>query len=84
MPPQNPQRHFRLRGLPAGRGDGTRTHGLCVPNAALYQTEPHLEIYYQNVKYYTTKKLVCKDLFLKNLLFPIHAQAGLRKILPNM
>ena len=25
-----------------GRGDGTRTHGLCVPNAALYQTEPHL------------------------------------------
>ena len=27
-----------------GRGDGTWTHGLCVPNAALYQTEPHLEI----------------------------------------
>ena len=24
------------------RGDGTRTHGLCVPNAALYQTEPRL------------------------------------------
>ena len=23
-----------------GRGDGTWTHGLCVPNAALYQTEP--------------------------------------------
>ena len=26
------------------RGDGTRTHGLCVPNAALYQTEPHLVV----------------------------------------
>ena len=25
-----------------GRGDGTRTHGLFVPNEALYQTEPHL------------------------------------------
>ena len=28
-----------------GRGDKTWTCGLCVPNAALYQTEPHLEIY---------------------------------------
>ncbi len=27
-----------------GRGDGIRTHDLCVPNAALYQTEPHLDI----------------------------------------
>ena len=26
------------------RGDGIRTHDLCVPNAALYQTEPRLEI----------------------------------------
>lgn len=26
-----------------GRGDGIRTHGLFVPNEALYQTEPHLE-----------------------------------------
>ena len=25
------------------RGDGIRTHGLCVPNAALYQTEPRLD-----------------------------------------
>ena len=25
------------------RGDKIRTCGLCVPNAALYQTEPHLE-----------------------------------------
>ena len=24
-----------------GRGDGIRTRDLCVPNAALYQTEPH-------------------------------------------
>ena len=27
-----------------GRGDGIRTHGLFVPNEALYQTEPHLDI----------------------------------------
>ncbi len=26
-----------------GRGDRIRTCGLCVPNAALYQTEPHLD-----------------------------------------
>ncbi len=49
-----------------GRGDGTRTHGLCVPNAALYQTEPHLDIIFnQNMKYYTTKKCACKDFFQK-------------------
>ena len=34
---------FRLP-LPSSRGDGIRTHDLCVPNAALYQTEPRLEI----------------------------------------
>ena len=28
----------------AGRGDGTWTHGLFVPNEALYQAELHLEI----------------------------------------
>ena len=33
-----------------GRGDGTRTHGLFVPNEALYQTEPHAE--QQNIFYY--------------------------------
>ena len=28
-------------GFPAySRSDGIRTHDLCVPNAALYQTEP--------------------------------------------
>ena len=27
-----------------GRGDGIRTHGLYVPNVALYQTEPHLDM----------------------------------------
>ncbi len=25
------------------RGGGIRTHDLCVPNAALYQAEPHPE-----------------------------------------
>ena len=28
----------------SGRGDKIRTCDLCVPNAALYQTEPHLEV----------------------------------------
>ena len=27
-----------------GRGDRIRTCGLCVPNAALYQTEPRLDL----------------------------------------
>ena len=26
------------------RSDGIRTHDLCVPNAALYQTEPRFEL----------------------------------------
>ncbi len=30
-------------GFASGRGDRSRTCGLCVPNAALYQTELHLE-----------------------------------------
>ena len=42
---------MRLSGfLKCNRGDGTRTHGLCVPNAALYQTEPRLDatiVFYQ-------------------------------------
>ena len=28
----------------SGRGDWIRTSGLYVPNVALYQTEPHLEM----------------------------------------
>ena len=32
------------------RRDGIRTHGLFVPNEALYQTEPHAE--QQNIFYY--------------------------------
>ena len=31
-------------GILFGRGDRTWTCGLCVPNAALYQTEPHLDV----------------------------------------
>ncbi len=41
-----------------GRDDGIRTHGLCVPNAALYQTEPHLDI-----KFYNGEKAVCEIVF---------------------
>ncbi len=34
-----PRRFFQ-----SGRGDWIRTSGLCVPNATLYQAEPHLVI----------------------------------------
>ena len=34
---------FRVQAQP-GRGDWIRTSGLYVPNVALYQTEPHLEM----------------------------------------
>ena len=34
----------RQMGFFSGRGDGIWTRDLCVPNAALYQTEPHLVI----------------------------------------
>ena len=55
-------------GLACGRGDRIRTCGLCVPNAALYQTEPRLDktvsqnslliIYIYNRKVNTFLKLV--------------------------
>ena len=32
------------------RGDKIRTCGLCVPNAALYQTEPRLDISYTIIR----------------------------------
>ena len=32
-------------GLKVNRGDVIRTRGLCVPNAALYQTEPRLDTF---------------------------------------
>ena len=40
----------------AGRGDRIRTCGLCVPNATLYQAEPHpvtqnILSYFQNFVY---------------------------------
>ena len=34
---------LRIQAQP-GRGDWIRTSGLYVPNVALYQTEPHLEM----------------------------------------
>ncbi len=34
----------------ADRGDKIRTCGLCVPNAALYQTEPRLDISYTIIR----------------------------------
>ena len=34
----------RLTNRPENRGDVIRTRDLCVPNAALYQTEPRLDV----------------------------------------
>ena len=41
-----------------GRGDGIRTHGLCVPNAALYQTEPRLDNFICNFPKTTSAKFM--------------------------
>ena len=46
-----------------GRGDGIWTHDLCVPNAALYQTEPRLD----NKIYYTTTARECQGGFYKKV-----------------
>ena len=35
----------RLTNRPENRGDVIRTRDLCVPNAALYQTEPRLDVF---------------------------------------
>ena len=35
----------RLTNRPENRGDVIRTRDLCVPNAALYQTEPRLDTF---------------------------------------
>ena len=60
---------MRLSGfLKANRGDGTRTHGLCVPNAALYQTEPRLDatiIFYQIINIMSRFFWIFFDRFLK-------------------
>ncbi len=34
-------RSVEVNGVEFGRDGGIRTHDLCVPNAALYQAEPH-------------------------------------------
>jgi hypothetical protein len=38
--------HFRASRALKNRGDWIRTSGLHVPNVALYQTEPHLDMLY--------------------------------------
>ena len=47
--------------LPSSRSDRIRTCGLCVPNAALYQTEPHFVIQFicstQGILYYRAVEL---------------------------
>ena len=38
--------------LPGSRGDVIRTRDLCVPNAALYQAEPRLDLALQQELFY--------------------------------
>ena len=52
----------RLTNGPVNRGDRIRTCDLCVPNAALYQTEPRLDVL-SNAIYYKGEKRFCQDVF---------------------
>ena len=59
-----------------GRGDKTWTCGLCVPNAALYQAELHLEILIwstdmQQTRVYTKKRKKSREI---QLLFNIQGK----------
>src|SRR5699024_11664624 len=50
------------------RNDRIRTCGLCVPNAAIYQTEPHSETIYAfftRLNYYIESFHQCQALFRK-------------------
>ena len=61
----------------SGRGDKIRTCDLCVPNAALYQTEPHLEVRPKadlNIIVNQTAKV--KRNFRKNKLFKKNCKIG--------
>ena len=49
----------RLTNGPVNRGDRIRTCDLCVPNAALYQTEPRLDY----VRKYNPQSKKCQHLF---------------------
>ena len=57
--------------LPSSRSDRIWTCGLCVPNAALYQTEPHFVICFcfvvQRKTYYIIEIWKCQQAFLKKL-----------------
>mgnify|MGYP006956033593 CR=1 FL=1 len=59
-----------------GRGDGIRTRDLCVPNAALYQTEPRLDLFARAVSlteryllYQTIFHLSSKNSKLKHIFY---------------
>ena len=65
---QDTPRYEYIFGKPVGflqnRISGIRTHGLCVPNAALYQTEPQSDM----PSYLTTNDIIvqrmCTNIFL--------------------
>ena len=65
---QDTPRYEYVFGKPVGflqnRISGIRTHGLCVPNAALYQTEPQSDM----PPYLTTNDIIvqrmCTNIFL--------------------
>ena len=69
-----------------GRGEVIRTLGLCVPNAALYQTEPRLDLFYLTIVNYKgySKKSQAVSLFyfavpLPSLRLNLKAPQGYRK-----
>ena len=48
------------------RSDGIRTHDLCVPNAALYQTEPRFDCCHISKNHYIRISRKCQHPFSKN------------------
>ena len=48
------------------RGDVIRTRDLCVPNAALYQTEPRLDMIFSLLKRFSSATPIYYHAFPKN------------------
>ncbi len=54
------------------RGDKIRTCGLCVPNAALYQTEPRLDTFHSIIQIV----LIVNKIFAIFLIFPLYPKSN--------
>ena len=59
----------------ADRGDKIRTCGLCVPNAALYQTEPRLDTFCSIIWIW---KIV--NIFLKKMCYIFEARVTVQGV----